>query len=419
MLRTLRVQRFKSMRDTGDIPLASLTVLFGTNAAGKSNLLDAVQVLSRLASERTLADALGGPIRGLPLESFMFPAGGLPALLTAETTSFRIDSVIDTDTGPMRYGVEVAIKPSSGSLSVGDEYLAFLTKAGGPKGKPLIEKAGNVLQLRAKAAGRPRDHDLGLGYTLLSDERFSGERYEGVERVRDEMSSWRTYYLDPRVAMRAPQSPREVQDIGPLGEYVAPFLYRLSREKPKVFAAVRRTVRSLIPSVDEIAVDLDPHRGVLDVVVIQGGTPYSSRVVSEGTLRVLAIACVATNPWGGSVVAFEEPENGVHPRRVELIARILISLATDPGRRRQVIVTTHSPLFCNAVIRQARNPDDPGIQPGDIALYHVVREKGSTRVNSFKPPGPLFDDPDLATALTAPAEDGAFEGAMLRGLLDD
>lgn len=77
---------------------------------------------------------------------------------------------------------------------------------------------------------------------------------------------------------------------------------------------------------------LDERRGTLDILIRQGGVEYSSRVVSEGTLRVLALCAVAVNPWAGSLLAFEEPENGVHPRRLDLIARLLMSLATDGVR---------------------------------------------------------------------------------------
>src|SRR4030042_1642376 len=106
---------------------------------------------------------------------------------------------------------------------------------------------------------------------------------------------------------------------------------------------IKRTLRSLIPSVDDLVVDLDKQRGTLDIQIQQRGTKFSSRVISEGTLRVLALCTIAVNPWSGSLLAFEQPENGVHPRRIELIAQLLASLATE--QKRQVIVTTHSPLF--------------------------------------------------------------------------
>jgi AAA15 family ATPase/GTPase len=58
MLKLLRVQGFKSLADI-EVEFPALTVLFGPNASGKSTLLDALLVLSRVTTERTLADALG------------------------------------------------------------------------------------------------------------------------------------------------------------------------------------------------------------------------------------------------------------------------------------------------------------------------------------------------------------------------
>lgn len=72
MLRRLAVRGFKSLSNVS-IDFPTMTVLFGPNAAGKSNLLDAIQALSRIGTERTLADALAEPIRGRQIEAFSFP----------------------------------------------------------------------------------------------------------------------------------------------------------------------------------------------------------------------------------------------------------------------------------------------------------------------------------------------------------
>jgi predicted ATPase len=399
------------------VPLTPFTVLFGPNAAGKSNFLDAIQVLSRLASERTLADALGEPLRGRSLEAFLLPPKGLPGLLSTPKTSFEIQAKLSTKSGEFNYLAEVAIKPDSGALTVENEYLANLAKSGEQKGEALIERGeGSVLRVRRRRkAARPREEKVGLGYTLLSDERYTGDNYQGFDRARQELSSWRTYYLDPRIAMRVPQAPQEVADIGPLGEHIAPFLYRMRSEQPRLFGTVRRTLRTLIPSVEDLQVDLDTRRGVLDVEVVQDGVAFSSRIVSEGTLRVLALVCIAVNPWGGSLAAFEEPENGVHPRRIELIAEMLLSLATRDDQPRQVIVTTHSPLFCQAVIRLVQRMD---LGEDQVALFQVGRRNHSTQLTPFQAAGPLFHSSELSKGLSDQSEDGRFEALVLRGLLD-
>jgi predicted ATPase len=163
--------------------------------------------------------------------------------------------------------------------------------------------------------------------------------------------------------------------------------------------------------VEDLGVDLDEKRGTLDVLVRQDDTEYPSRIVSEGTLRVLALCAIAADPWSRGLIAFEEPENGVHPRRLELIARLLVSLAMDRGR--QVIVTTHSALFCDAILKETRAYHD------EVALLNVRRGDRGTEVSRFNnDPTSLFQDREFTAALAAPGEDGLFEGLLLRGLLD-
>lgn len=80
MLDRLTVRGFKSLHDVS-VELPRLAVLFGPNAAGKSNLLDAIEALSWLGVARTLSDVLDppAPVRGHAFEAFTFPAGGLPS----------------------------------------------------------------------------------------------------------------------------------------------------------------------------------------------------------------------------------------------------------------------------------------------------------------------------------------------------
>jgi predicted ATPase len=409
MLERLHVQGFKSLSDV-DIRLPTLTVLFGPNAAGKSNLLDAIQVLSRIATTRTLADALVD-LRGYAIEAFTVSEGGLEKLLRSEKASFVLESDLSTGRDSYRYRICVQLQPRSGTLTVADEYLTSLSRQGSPKVGAPIEVVDGSIRLRRRSQGKPRQEPLQQNFAVLSDPRRGTPEYSHIEKVRRELAGWKAYYIDPRVAMRSAQPPAEVRDIGMLGGEIAPFLYRLRAEHPKHYNSVVRTMRSLIPSVEDMAVDLDEKRGTLDVLITQDGVPYSSRVVSEGTLRVLALCAIALNPWSGSLLAFEEPENGVHPRRIKLIAQLLLSLAMEQGK--QVIVTTHSPLFCDEILSLSRD-----LKSGAVSLLNVQRKNGATIVTPFDTSGPLFKDQELIEALSAPTEDGLFESLMLRGYLD-
>ena len=421
MLRNLTVRNFKSLSNIS-MEFPRLTVLFGPNAAGKSNLLDAIQALARIGTERTLMDALGGQmIRGYPIEAFALPVGGIPELLSKSTAKFSIGADLAIPDGEKarknryQYRIEVEIASKSGALANCGEFLSALSVTGDKKGVPAIEvehEHGRLKIRRQSGGGRPRFEDLNQNYAILSDPRLGSPAHKYIERVRTELLKWRTYYLDPRLAMRRATPPLDVFDIGVFGEYISAFLYRLKAEHRKNFESVIRTVQSIIPSVEAFEIDLDTRRGILDINVRQNGTNYSSRVVSEGTLRVLALCAITANPWRGSLLAFEEPENGVHPRRMELIAKMLTAMALE--QERQVIVTTHSPLFCDAVLKEAR-----GRSRRDIALYNVRRVGRETRIERFDPPVELFDKPDITTKHSSHTEDGIFEFMVLRGWINE
>lgn len=83
--------------------------------------------------------------------------------------------------------------------------------------------------------------------------------------------------------------------------------------------------------------------GLLHLEVDEGGVVVSSRVVSDGTLRLLGLLAV-TNPLEAlSVVGYEEPENGVHAGRLSMVGRVLVT-AAERGTT-QYLINTHSPLL--------------------------------------------------------------------------
>lgn len=235
MLKSLAITGFKSLVDVEPIALAPLTVFFGPNAAGKSNLLDAILLLSRLATAKTVADAFDLPVRGLPLEQFSFPEGeGLPGLLKQDKPTCRFEPELATTAGLDHYRVEIAIAPRSGTLTVEDELLETQGAGGEAPERPVVERHGEAIRIRSAAeASEPRAEPIGLRHTQLSLPRYSAPEYPAIERVRSLLSAFRSYYLDPRGAMRRSQGPREVDDVGPLGEHVASFSSTASKRRSR------------------------------------------------------------------------------------------------------------------------------------------------------------------------------------------
>jgi len=190
MLKRVRIKGYKSLIDV-EVKLTPLAVLFGPNASGKSNFLDALQLLSKVATSKTLKDAFEPPYRGKPLESFSFGESGIKGLVEQERLTFSIeadlklsDAVVDavnrqvremrrpsgeithedSSKGPaqvreqnLRYRIEIEMLPKSGILRVADEYLAALNtiqRANQPESACLSSK-GVVRRFICASKDRP------------------------------------------------------------------------------------------------------------------------------------------------------------------------------------------------------------------------------------------------------------------------
>lgn len=189
MLTRLSVRRFKSLREV-DVDLARLVVVFGPNAAGKSNLLEAILLLSRLVRERTIADAFDGAVRGYPLEAFTFGAGGMEGLLAQAEATLELGADVGAGAEALRYDVEVAIRPATGELALTNERLSRAS----PKAKPTIERvpgdSGPELRVRRKdKQSHPIVERPGLNHTLASNRQFDAQRFPDIDRLRAELAT--------------------------------------------------------------------------------------------------------------------------------------------------------------------------------------------------------------------------------------
>jgi predicted ATPase len=114
------------------------------------------------------------------------------------------------------------------------------------------------------------------------------------------------------------------------------------------------------------------------------GQWLGARALSEGTLRFLALSTVAADPRSARLVCLEEPENGIHPLRLEAMLELLDRIAVDPEDEpgsdnpvRQVLVNTHSPLLVQMLERQNRSADLLIAEPATIrrgdTMFRTVR----------------------------------------------
>ncbi len=437
MLKRIHIQGYKSLEDI-EVSLSQLVVLLGPNGAGKSNLLDALQLLSKLGTSRTLKEAFDPPYRGKPLESFTIGQKGIKGLLEQERLSFSIeadlslsDAVINavnrqiremrrTHSGvkskersktpnqvrerDLRYRIEIEMLPKSGILRVADEYLAALNANGEPTGrrKPFLERQGESIHLWPEGQEHPTYYyyDRYLDHSILSMPLYQ-PHYPHLAAARRELESWLFFYFEPRERMRAANPVKEVRHIGLMGEELAAFLNTLKATDAGQFKGIEKALHALMPEIDGIEVEVSD-LGEVELHFKENGVAIPARILSEGTLRMLGLLALTGVAEAPALVGFEEPENGIHPRRIQLIAEFLKT--QEMLRQTQYIVTTHSPILPDLL--------------SDSSLFVVNRINHKTRIEPFSTWGPLGRNSDIAQALSDNQEALSISERILRGDFD-
>ncbi|MHB8600724.1 MAG: AAA family ATPase [Ktedonobacteraceae bacterium] len=384
MLKRVKIQGYKSLADV-EVNLQPLSVLFGPNASGKSHFLDALQLLSRIATGSKLKDAFNYPYRGTPLESFTFGNDGIQGLLAKDRITFSIEVDVELSQGAIdaanqqfqnvqngkttgekskivressvplvqgkdwRYRVEVEFSPKTGTVRLAREILASLS-----------------------AGIQPEGSDIGSfnsDFSIFSDLTYL-VAFPQLLAVRGELASWFFYYLEPRERMRIPSPVKEVRQIGMMGEELDAFLNTLRAANPTQFNAIERALHMVVPSVTGIDVGVN-NLGDVELRLMQGETPISARVVSDGTLRTLGLLALTGVKEPPTLIGLEEPENGINPARIRLIA---LFLETRAMHDTQMIVTTHSPVLTDLISHKSlfvcrRNKGNTVIEPYSVWEY--------------------------------------------------
>lgn len=413
MIKRLKVTGYKSLRDM-EVRLEPLSVIFGPNAAGKSNLLDALNLISRIVTSRSLKEAFEQH-RGLPLESFYYGQQGFERLLEKDTAEahFEVDveltpSIVESvekliaekrkgmESGErpqkrvrgrfLRYAATIQILPKSGHLRVVDESLRALKASGQEKArKPFLEKVSIAdkerLHLRMEGQAHPTYYELGLDHSVLSIPLYE-PHYPHIAAFREEVSAWRFFYFEPKTLMREDVPAAELQAIGPRGENLAAFLNGIQSKDELQMETFNLSVKYLLPSVERVEVNLTKE-GLLSLQVIENGLPYSSRLISEGTLRILGLLAALHPISLTAVIGYEEPENGVHPARLRRVADLFKN--AQETHKKQIIVNTHSPIFPTYF--------------DDRFLFVCGKEGTDTQITTFESKGPLYRGAEISKAL--------------------
>ena len=404
MLSSFTIENFKSYREA-TLKLAPLTVLIGANASGKSNAIEALRLLSwmaagnRLGSFRYASQDRDRGIRGKVSElGFRGErAFSLSCKMTeADWNCYSITLDVRNDdelhisdervTGPASsVPLFEVITPSTGAL--GDMFVAYNNFVRGGR-KPQITCSDQMTVL----------------WQLTSPARFYRGHTRAVEtipettrRLHQQLST--ITLLDPRPSLMRGYSFKSEQSLTESGRNLSGVLYNLC-EKTEIKDELLEFIRAL-PEQDIKEIDsIETPRGEVMVTLSEtfggGSREYDATLLSDGTLRVLAIAAATLSAPPGLVV-IEEIDNGVHPSRAAQLLTQMSRIAKQ--RNLRVLISSHNPALLDAL------PDD--------AVPHVVfcyrdPADGSSRLTR------LSDIPDYPELIAQ----GSVGHLMTRGIIE-
>ena len=404
MFSSFTIENFKSYRKA-TLKLGPLTVLVGANASGKSNAVEALRLLSWLAQGNKL-----GSIRYAVQEEDQAIRGTVKDLGHRKRRTFSLSCVTThpqwnyysitlerQDDDEVHIAEELLTGPDervplfqivSSQETGGDVRVAYNNFARGGK-KPqvtCIDQMAVLVQLQSSARF---EHGQKTAQRMIP---------EVTRRYQDWLSN--IVFLDPQPSTMRDYSFKTDRTLNGNGANLSGVLYDLCREKRterEILQFIKALPEQDISSIDFI--ETPRSEAMVKLTDTFGGrkTEYDATLLSDGTLRVLAIAAAVLSAPEGSIVVIEEIDNGVHPSRAEQILSRLSRIAHERGLR--VLISSHNPALLDAL------PDDA--VPNVVFCYRGPKTGTSRLVR-------LTDIPDYPEFIAQ----GAVGHLLTRGILD-
>ncbi len=402
MLTAITLEDFKSYRQA-TLPLSALTVLIGANASGKSNVIEGMRLLSWLAQGQKLsairfAVQSGDQVVRGKLEDLAYQRGesfGLGVHTNATEwnhlsmrLSRRADGLHITAESLTHDGAKVPLytldQPSSGQGT--DAGVAYNNFANGGN-KPHVactDQTAIFTQLTSPA-------------TFDAKHKVSRDR---IPPVTKDLEQWLSavLFLDPLPAQMRDYAFPSDKELQGSGRNVSAVLFNCWGPDEKAgdepFSSNRAAILNFIQSLPEqdiagLSFLEEPRGGVMVQLTETFGGRMDERdasLLSDGTLRVLAIAAAMLSAPEGSLVVIEEIDNGVHPSRAHHLLQQIQDIASQ--RNLRVLLSTHNPAMLDALPDSAvpevvfcyRHPEDGAsrlVRLADVPDYPELIAQGS------------------------------------------
>ena len=363
-IEALRVENYRALRRIELKDLTPLTVLLGPNGSGKSTVFD---VFSAECFQFGLRHAWDRRGRGRELKT---RGQDGPVVIELKYREHR--------GCPPAITYHLAIEESAKGPFVAEEWLQWRRGRSGKPFRFLDYKAGRG---RAVSGEQPDERDERKEIPLRSPDLLAVSTlgqfadHPRVAALREFITDWYVSYLSIDDTRGQPEAgPQE--RLSKTGDNLANVVQYFKEQHPERLEQIFRILSRRVPRLERvIAEPMQDGRLLLQVKDAPFDRPVQSRFASDGTLKMLAYLTVLHDPEPPRFVGIEEPENFLHPRLLPELAEECRA-ATEAS---QLLVTTHSPFFLNAV----RPEETFALYRDDRGFTQAVKASEIQGVNEF------------------------------------
>jgi predicted ATPase len=381
MLTEFTLANFKSYRNSS-LRLGPLTLLIGANASGKSNVLEGLRFLCWLAN----GDQLNTIQSAINVNRVI--RGRVDDLCYRGESSFtigchlghligwnRLNLTIEVNNGEMKITNEQAVGTNDSLRYVIDQLPPSERTSICP---PEINLTYDNVSKGQNNSQFLFNNQKAMFAQLDFPDWIAGDHEKFQPIITGIMHDYKRVlenilFLDAIPAKMRNYSYRSDRHLLEDGTNLSGVLFYLCNNQPEN----KQVILNLIQSLPEQAIDeLDFIFGPLREVMVRlsetfGDTRhnYEAALLSDGTLRVLAIAAAMLSATEGSLIVIEEIDNGVHPSRVKSLITSIQEIAKQ--RNLQVLISTHNPALMDAI---------PDAALGDVVFCYRDPSMGDSRL---------------------------------------
>lgn len=334
-IESLKVRNFRALRDVEFRDLTPVTVLLGPNGSGKSTVFD---VFAFLAECFEIGLRRAWDRRGRARE--------LKTRGAEDPVTIEIKYRERPGTPLITY--HLAVDEPVGAPVVVREWLRWKRHSYGAPFRFLEYQQG---QGRAASGEAPDAEDQRIEIPLQSPDLLAVnalgqfQEHPRVAALRDFIMGWHVSYLSAESARVLPEAgPHE--RLTRTGDNLANVIQYLAEQHPERLERIFAALRARVPRIERVLAEtMQDGRLLLQIKDAPFTQPVLARFASDGTLKMLAYLALLYDPEPPPFVGIEEPENFLHPR-------LLYGLAEEcreASARTQLLVTTHSPFFIDAL----------------------------------------------------------------------